>query len=114
MTRFGCQVTARPDLGEGITQVDPTCTEGGVIIEVCSDVPADLLKVPAYDTRQGRGTITNLYVVGDANYDGGDAVVTHYIPSSQHPTNDGTRITCPSGAERNFTADEWQAFNTPS
>jgi hypothetical protein len=109
-TQFGCEITPMPDLGKDITQVDPTCTEGGVLTQYCPDVPPDLLKVPAYDTRQGPGTLTNVYVVGDTTYDGGDALVTHYIPSTANPTNDGTRITCPSGEQTYFTRDEWQAF----
>lgn len=114
VTQFGCEITPRPDLGKGITQVDPTCTEGSVLIEFCSDVPADLLRVPAYDTRQGPGTLTNVYVVGNPTHDGGYALVTHYIPSSAYPTNDGTRITCPSGAQQHFTPSEWRAFSKPS
>ncbi len=113
VTRFGCEISPDPTM-EGVTFVDPTCTEGGVLTEYCDDVPADLLKVPAYDERQGPDTFTRIYAVGDASQDRGDALVTHYIPSTADPTNDGTKITCPDGATRYFTADQWQRFLRPS
>ena len=113
VTQFGCPITPIEGF-DGATQVDPTCTEGGVILEACPDVSGEMLKVPAYDTRQAGNSITNAYAVGDASFDGGEALVTHFLPSSGSSASGFTRITCPSGRYTDYTTAEWDQFLQPA
>ena len=99
-TRYGCQIEPQGLQGdlESVTIVDPTCTEGGVIVEYCN-IDEDSIYVPPLFS-EGSDFIQRTY---ETDYGQATFRIQMTAPFSKH-------LDCPGGDTHEFTSEQWDSF----
>lgn len=106
-TPFGCAIEEEPIDSpgfEGVTRVDPFCTESGVIALYCG-LNDDEILIPPAESERANGDAVRSYRTAS-----GQATLYFILRTS----SGGVQLTCPNATRRMlFGAEQWRSFADP-